>query len=86
MPSQYSLEVYDPGRTDVVLMNFESDAPFQTIQRGDLVNPYPSGDGTTILQVSQVEHILWEADGRPKHKLCVFTKEVKNTREIRMGD
>lgn len=83
----YSLEIYAPGSTDDVWVVFESTTAFMTISVGDLVNP-GIWDGSRspqkVLRAINVEHIIWQAGGVAKHKVCVYTEEVDGTRELRL--
>lgn len=86
MEKPYSLEIYEPGSADDVAGYVESDLPFGSIQRGDLISimftaAEPQED---VLAVVGIEHILWSADGRAKHKICVFTERRQNNRESRL--
>src|SRR5262245_3405095 len=59
-----------------VCVSYETSTPFLTIQAGDIINPRVwEGVGTpgNVLCVVKIEHIIWEGDGRIKHKLCIFT-------------
>jgi hypothetical protein len=80
---RYSLEIYRP--TEGVAAVFESDQPFGTIQRGDLVNVLFTGAEARqdVLRVVDVEHILWRVGTVIKHKICVFTEAEANSRERR---
>jgi hypothetical protein len=87
MPGEFTLEIYGSGETDVPLAAFRSDNPFPTISKGDLVNPVRLAPHTsrsaTMLRVTRVEHILWELNGDPKHKVCVYTAEVADSPSLR---
>jgi hypothetical protein len=83
---QFILEIYVPGRTEEAWAIFQSSLPFQSIHAGDLINPYDwpgSNAPLKIARVTSVEHILWQSNGIAKHKLCVYTEELDNTKELR---
>ena len=81
----YYLEIYSDGATNSVVVSFHSKDPFLSINMGDLLNPYTWGIGVgdNMLLVTRVEHIIWDTENRTKHKICVYTKSVENTKEIR---
>ncbi len=84
----YQLEIYEAGSADDVVANVESDAPFMAISKGDLINLVDStaeASGKHILRVVGLEHMLWRTDGSLRHKLCVFTENLENTREARLS-
>jgi hypothetical protein len=79
---RYQLEIYEPGGANDVRVFFESDTPFQSFQRDDLINPRSwHDDEGRALRVVSVEHIIWDSQEGVKHKLCVFTETVKDTAE-----
>lgn len=85
-PMSYILELYSPGSGYDVCVSYETSTPFLTIQAGDIINPRVwEGVGTpgNVLRVVNIEHVIWEGDGRIKHKLCIFTEEVKDTEQVR---
>lgn len=96
--SRYRLEIYLPGacQNDGVAALFESDQPFLTIQRGDLLNRRTWGKNAmalaedaewTLLRVVTVEHLLWsQKGGECIHQIMVFTEAVSDTAEMRFGD
>lgn len=88
MSERYVLEIYVPDSFDDVWVQFESDTPFLCIHAGELINPGTwegSKSPMEILEVLQVEHILWDGEaGIPKHKTCVYTTAVKGTAEARL--
>lgn len=87
---KYVLEIYEPGSTDTAWVVLQSDEPFLSIHAGDLINPQAWGEtaGTfqDLLRVMSVEHIVWHSKklGDAKHKLCVFTAAVQNTKQVRL--
>ena len=82
----YFLEIYEPGSAEDVLKTFESNIPFLGIARGDYFSPswILTDARTGLLRVVNIEHIIWEVGDRVKHKICVFTEDVENTKEIRL--
>jgi hypothetical protein len=85
----YGLEIYEPDATETVVISLESDQPFQTISRGDLVNQgflvEGGSGGTPLLRVVNVEHIVWVTNGAIKHKVCVYTAEVESSNKTRLS-
>lgn len=86
---KYQLEIYEPESKSEVLVSFESDTTFISINKGEVLNPaffstYNKNPGK-ILKVTQVEHILWQHEGQeePKQKVLVFTEEFDNNSESR---
>ncbi len=76
---RYRLEIYEPGSSRDILKHFESTGPFQAITVGDLIGSQIWDDATTqgnILEVTRVQHLVWEDDNSCSHQLMVFTKEV----------
>jgi hypothetical protein len=77
---QYHLEIYEPGSSDVLTV-FKAEKPFWSIHAGDLINL-----GGKLLKVVSVEHMIWDVeDSHIGHKLCVFTEEVEDTENTRLG-
>jgi hypothetical protein len=83
---QYILEIYEAGRSDEAWVVFQSSTPFLSIHAGDLINPFDWPNSKAPLKIARVtcvEHILWQSNGKTKHKVCVSTEEVDNTHELR---
>lgn len=85
---KYNLEIYEPGSAHDCWVAFEASAPFQNINKGDLLNPgiweetmHPS----RLAKVVNIEHIIFETSQAVTHKICVYTEEVPNTPEIKMN-
>jgi len=86
MKDKYMLEIYEPNSSQSCWVVFKSETPFQTITKGDIINPgfFPDATVQKVLRVESVEHIVWSLEtGEPKHKLCVYTKEIDDTWESR---
>jgi hypothetical protein len=85
MPSEYIVEIYAPGSWENVWAVFQSEHPFMTMMPGELLNTAvfePSNWAQyKIARIVNVEHILWNYKGKPKHKILVYTEEVDDTRE-----
>jgi hypothetical protein len=85
----YILEINEPGSHDSAYEVFESANPFLPFSKGDLINPgaFDSNvvPGIAVLEVVMVEHIIWHSktENVIKHKLVLFTREVKDSRELR---
>jgi hypothetical protein len=80
-PISYYLEIYQSGSGRDVLVSINSAGPFQAIAVGDLIDSRVWEGATTqdnILEVTRVQHIVWETDDCCSHKLMVFTKDVSN--------
>jgi hypothetical protein len=80
-PIRYFLEIYEPGSGRDVLASINSQGPFQAINTGDLIDSRAWANATVpsnILEVTRVQHIVWEVDDSCSHKLLIFTKEVPN--------
>ncbi|HEY1019263.1 MAG TPA: hypothetical protein VGE25_09710 [Sediminibacterium sp.] len=88
---KYALEIYVPNSTSDVAAHFESDMPFSSIGKGNILNVgFYTGYGApphTALRVINIEHIIWQHPGAAEasHKICVFTEEVQDTHEVRMA-
>lgn len=85
MTAQYMLEIYDPGSADDVVRYLESDRPIEGIAVGDLINAlgHEQGENDLLVRVASIEHIFWKFENELRHKICVFTEAVDNTREAR---
>jgi hypothetical protein len=86
---EYILEIYEPGSADDVSLMVTTSQPPAAISQGDLLSPFgwheQQSSAATLLRVTSVEHIIWETGSTLKHKLCIFTEEVDNTRDIRLS-
>ena len=97
----YTVEIYLPGNHGYdVACSLESDRPFLTIEKGDLINPRawnshyaqncsadehpPYG---AVLRVTGIEHFLFQADdgSLTGHKIGVFTEALSDVAESRPG-
>jgi hypothetical protein len=92
MLDRYTLEIYEPGSADDVLEAIEAEHPFFPITVGDLINARTlSSDAASIkgkvLRVVAVEHMISAGTlrGDVKHKLCVFTEALSDSRIHRLG-
>lgn len=85
----YHLEIFMPDSIDDLYASFSADTPFMTVQAGDLLNQVgwdgKGIPGTTILRAVNIEHIIWEGKRGVKHKVCVYTEYVEDTRKIRLA-
>ncbi|MBI5412500.1 hypothetical protein HZA43_05040 [Candidatus Peregrinibacteria bacterium] len=84
---KYILEIYEPDSADDVLKTFESDSPFASMSKGDILSPIFDGSEIPmkVQKIKNIEHIIWEASGETSHKICVFTEGVDGTRELRLA-
>ncbi|MGV3616692.1 MAG: hypothetical protein ACO1SV_15300 [Fimbriimonas sp.] len=86
---RYTLEIYVPDGSDTVFALFQASVPFGAISRGDIINPgtwHDSNSPMRVLRVTSVEHNLWSTATDVVHKICVYTREIENTRESRFED
>lgn len=87
---KYIIEIYTPNSASDVLANFEADAPFIAIGKGDILNPafFPSYDKNPekVLRVIGIEHIIWQHEGQeaPTQKILLFTREENNSSDARI--
>lgn len=79
---EYTLEVYELDSMGTVRTFLQGATPFGAIQYCNIIH---CADWSELLpslhirRVVGVEHILWEAPKAIKHKICIFTKAVKDT-------
>jgi hypothetical protein len=88
MKDKYILEIYYPGSSGNVWVYFQSETPFLSISKGDIINPgmFPDADADTMLRVTSVEHIVWSAGTHEsKHKICVYTENIEDNYDARFG-
>lgn len=84
----YILEIYQPNSADDVLITIKSSNPFLSFSRGDLINPRVwdhSGLVGSVLEVKNVEHIIYTTNDQVKHKVCIFTSEKDDTGQNRLS-
>lgn len=76
---RYQLEIYEPGSHEEVFATLDSDQPFLTVTRGDLIDPRSLDGGNRILpdhlRVVRIEHIF-VGPTDTKHKVCVYTERA----------
>ncbi len=88
MPSDYSLEIYEPQSMENAWIVFHSTSPFMSISAGDIINPgiwEGSKSPMKVLRVLNVEHIVWQSkEGDVKQKVMVYSEEVEGTSELRL--
>lgn len=84
---KYVLEIYAPDSADDVIATVESDRPFAAMHIGELLNTQTLASASTraLFQIVHIEHILWEAEESPAHKICVYTKDVPDARQTRQN-
>ncbi len=88
MKQKYSVEIYYPGSSGNVWAYFQSEMPFLSISKGDIINPgmFHDADADTMLRVTSVEHILWSVENNEsKHKICVYTEDIEDNYDARFG-
>ena len=77
-PVQYHLEIYEPGGDAEVLVSLSASQPFGRISVGDRIDPR-AWDGSTVadrLEVTGVEHAVWDGGGHIVHKVLIFTRTM----------
>lgn len=77
----YQLDVLEPGTLEDVALAFRSSAPFMRIGVGDVMDmrgfvPTRAGTPWSVFRVTKVEHRIWEASGRIKHRVVLHTTGV----------
>ncbi|MEY2393736.1 MAG: hypothetical protein QOF94_81 [Acidobacteriaceae bacterium] len=79
---KYYLEIFQPDVMDVVWMKFESDTPFLTISKGDILNPYDFSEAEAgkLLRVVSLEHFLTAFE----HKLYIYTEQIDDNEDVRL--
>ena len=79
---KYSIEIFRPNVMDVVWAGFESDTPFLTVSKGDILNPYVFSEAQAgkLLRVVSLEHFLTAFE----HKLYVYTEQIDDNEDVRL--
>ena len=88
MTSSYDLEIYEPGSTYDLWTSFKSASPFMGFSVGDIINPGPwleSMHPEKVVRIVGIEHMIFTSKEKVNHKLCIFTEEIDNTPEARVG-
>jgi hypothetical protein len=86
MTAKYTLEVYEPGSADDVLMVLESETPFGAIAKGDFFNPLTeTTKPSDLFRVRDLEHIVWNTGQNARHKICVYIDRIPEGSEARRG-
>ena len=96
---KYNLEIFCPGSFNDVACVMESDSPFLSIHKGDLINPRGWSQGQDnlvdaaqgfqygiVLRVTGIEHIISGLPDDPsiaRHKVCIFTEALEDVAESR---
>lgn len=76
-----ALEIYEPNDNSCVAAIFHSDTTVMSVARGDYINTgmFTMSELEGLLQVTSVEHIIWELEGKHQtQKVCVRTAKVGN--------
>lgn len=89
---RYRLDIFEPGSTENAWMRFSSPTPFMSINVGDLINPsiWPE-TGAHLLEVIQMmrvvnlEHVVWLEKGQVNHTTFVYTEQVEDIEEVKLG-
>jgi len=98
MLKKYSLEILPPRNKGDVTCNIESDEPFLSIHKGDIINPrtwshhyfellksfHDPGEHGIILKVTSIEHMIFQNDeGFDQHKIRIFTEALPDSADSR---
>lgn len=85
LPTYYSLEVYEED-FDNLIETFESNTPFQNINKGDIFEHRNLKLYNTIdfnieeLRVSEIKHIIWKIEqDHITHKIMIIVKKSRKT-------
>jgi hypothetical protein len=73
----YFLEIYQPGSHDDLSHSFSSDNAFTSFSKGDILT-LADIDLYKPCKVVEIEHIIWEIDGKFRIKTMLFTEEIKS--------
>jgi hypothetical protein len=100
MRKKYAIEIYPPGNKgyDTTCL-IESNEPFLTISRGDIINPrtwtqhyndtlytlYERGQHGIVLKVTGIEHVIIQTDDDDfsQHRLLIFTEALPDIADSR---
>lgn len=77
LPTQYTIEIYEPNDDSCVAAVYHSKTPFMPIAQGDFINTsmFNMSAPQGILEVASVEHIFWIIEGKHQtQKTCIRTK------------
>ena len=87
MTARFMLEIYEHDSFNDVDRTFERNEPFHPIACGDLIHLVADPGGTPEFfgRVVNIEHILWEASGELRHKVCVFTTAAEDPSATRLA-
>lgn len=88
-PMRYYLEVYEPGRADVVCISAIASTSFIALNAGELIDPKRWPDSRSpqrLLRIVNLEHVFWETPERHCHKVMAFTEEYDGSREALVRD
>jgi len=86
--AEYTLEIYKPDSADDVYYSMRSPVPFMSISKGQLIHPATwlgIRTPSNLLEVTNVEHLIWESEDTLNHKICVYTIDVDDTRSFRIN-
>jgi len=83
---EYMVEIYYPGSIDDIVEYFQTSTPI-TMRSGELINQgfFENTRSKKLLRIVNIEHIIWEAEGKVKQKACIMTEEVDDTKESRFN-
>jgi len=81
---EYLVEIYYPGSIQDVVAYYQTKYPI-TMRKGELINQasFEAASSKKLLRIINIEHIIWEVEGKVRQKACIMTEEVDDTEEAR---
>lgn len=82
MGSMYYLEIYEPDDSSCVAGEYISGTPFPSMHIGEAIhgNGLNQSENKRTVRIKDIQHIIWEIDGKLMHKLCVHTELLPSCR------
>lgn len=79
MPSEYHLEINEPGDDSCAAGAYESKNPFGSFHVGDIIEPCSMNlsEHVKSVRIKSVKHILWTSNSLVKHKICISTEVIE---------
>lgn len=76
MPSEYHLEINEPGNDSCVAGTYESEKPFGSFHVGDTIAAISMNQNEHVnsVRITGIKHILWENKSNVKHKISISTE------------
>ena len=75
---KYILEIYEPESEKELWKTFESDVPFLSFHKGDIIDPGTwegSQSPNVVLEIVEIRHLIWSTDAEVSHKIMIYSKE-----------